>query len=614
MTLLAFYAMQKKLYLKTEKTFIVMFLGEFFILISDIVSLFAIENRNSMPAMCVNFCCKIYLISLISMIMYVMIYVSEDIFRNRKEYYRKTLPIILAFCIGMVVVSIIEIKIHAEGTSVYTYGPAVTAAYVTAFLGICTIIIRIIVCRKRMNLDRRKAVLIWMEIWIAAALIQLSIPSFLVVGFASSIGIMILYIKLEDPGMNIDRQSGLFNQNAMMEYIRQKYEEERAFALVYFEIGIEDEMQRGKFRWEEVSNIISAKKAVAFRKSEDEGVVIFADEETARQWEKKVFDRINNDDSDNSMCLRRALWASIYDSRQFSSADELFYFMKYISFSQQAAQNSMQNNRIVADTAVIDRMRSEKEMEKLISSALESNGVEVFYQPIYSTAEGKFTAAEALARLRDKEGKIISPGLFIPVAEKAGKIIELGKAVFEEVCRFISENDISKIGVKYIEVNLSVAQCVDENLADTYIAMMELYHIKPEYINLEITESASLQHRASFMKNIEKLKNYGVSLSLDDFGTGQSNLNYIIDMPVDIVKFDRYMMAAFFRDEKAHYIVEATISMIHEMELKIVSEGIETAEQYERMKEMGIAYIQGYYFSKPVPQNEFWEFVTERNS
>ena len=108
---------------------------------------------------------------------------------------------------------------------------------------------------------------------------------------------------------------------------------------------------------------------------------------------------------------------------------------------------------------------------------------------------------------------------------------------------------------------------------------------------------------------MKSLMDYGVKFSLDDFGTGQSNLNYIVDMPVDIVKFDRDMTNAYFENGKAKYVMDAAMHMVHGMDLEIVSEGIETKEQYEVMEELGISYIQGYYFSKPLPEQQFLEFI-----
>ena len=108
---------------------------------------------------------------------------------------------------------------------------------------------------------------------------------------------------------------------------------------------------------------------------------------------------------------------------------------------------------------------------------------------------------------------------------------------------------------------------------------------------------------------MKELRDFGVSFSLDDFGTGRSNLNYIVDMPVDIVKFDKDMIQSYFRSDKAKYVMDAAMHMIQGLQLHIVSEGIETEEQYATMEKLGITYIQGYYFSKPLPETEFLEFV-----
>ena len=122
----------------------------------------------------------------------------------------------------------------------------------------------------------------------------------------------------------------------------------------------------------------------------------------------------------------------------------------------------------------------------------------------------------------------------------------------------------------YIEVNLSVAQCSDEKLAERYIRIMERYQIDPSNINLEITESATMEMKQTLLANMEKLIAYGVSFSLDDFGTGQSNLNYIVEMPVQIVKFDRVMTQAYFSSQKGRFVMNAAMHMIQDMKLGIV--------------------------------------------
>ncbi len=139
--------------------------------------------------------------------------------------------------------------------------------------------------------------------------------------------------------------------------------------------------------------------------------------------------------------------------------------------------------------------------------------------------------------------------------------------------------------------------------------IMRRYNINPRMINLEITESAELSDKETMIRNMDVLRSCGVRFSLDDFGTGQSNLNYIVDMPVDIVKFDREMTWSYFENTKAKYVMETSVSMIHGMDLQIVTEGVENEKQYHILKELGIDFIQGYYLSRPLSARNFLEFM-----
>ncbi len=132
-------------------------------------------------------------------------------------------------------------------------------------------------------------------------------------------------------------------------------------------------------------------------------------------------------------------------------------------------------------------------------------------------------------------------------------------------------------------------------------------------INLEITESSALNKRDILLNNMDRLIKSGVSFAIDDFGTGESNLNYIVDMPVDIIKIDYTMTQSYFKSERARIVMNATVKLIKDLGLRIVAEGVETKEQLEAMKKIGIDYIQGFYFSKPLPYSEFIGFIEKNN-
>ena len=251
-------------------------------------------------------------------------------------------------------------------------------------------------------------------------------------------------------------------------------------------------------------------------------------------------------------------------------------------------------------------------VEKLIDDCIASDRVLVYLQPIYSTKEKRFVSAEALCRLLDESGNIIPPSSFISIAEKNGMINKLDEIVFDKVCKFIAKNDMDELGLKYIETNLSVVQLSDYELADKYLEIIERNKIDAKYINLEITETAGIEQINSLMDNLQKLKSNGISLSLDDYGTGYSNLNYVVSMPVQIIKFDKKMTDEYFAGSKAKFVMDYSIRMFKAMDLKIVSEGVETKIQLDSLAELGVDYIQGYYFSKPLPMDEFIEFIKNK--
>lgn len=248
------------------------------------------------------------------------------------------------------------------------------------------------------------------------------------------------------------------------------------------------------------------------------------------------------------------------------------------------------------------------DMERLLEDALANNGFEVYYQPIYSVKEQRFHSAEALLRLHTKQYGYISPELFIPVAEKNGMIHKIGLFVMDEVCRFIGSKEYQQLELEYIEINLSPAQCMENNLAKNIIRIMNDHHVLPQQLNLEITETASGKIQDIVMDNITTLHDAGISLSLDDFGTGYSNMTRIASIPFHIIKLDK-TFTDIENNPNLVIVLENVIKMIKALNMKIVVEGIETKELVKTFSDLECEYIQGYYYSKPLPRQPFIDFI-----
>ena len=249
-----------------------------------------------------------------------------------------------------------------------------------------------------------------------------------------------------------------------------------------------------------------------------------------------------------------------------------------------------------------------------LNKALLDNRMEVWYQPIVSRESGLVESAEALIRMKDEEGNYIRPDLFIPAAEKSGAVVRVGRFVMREVCRFLASDVRSELGINYIEMNLSVKECIQDDLPEVVKSTMDQYGISPDSLNIEITESANDIASAKMMENVQKMHDeYGLSFSLDDFGTGYSNLTRILRMPVNIIKFDRSILLSAMRSEQGKDVYLNTAKVIHRLGRQIVAEGVETDEQMELVSHAGIEYIQGFRYSRPLPEAEFISFTREHN-
>ena len=249
-------------------------------------------------------------------------------------------------------------------------------------------------------------------------------------------------------------------------------------------------------------------------------------------------------------------------------------------------------------------------IDSIINDALENNQFEIYYQPIYSTEQKRFHSAEALIRLKHEEYGFISPEIFIPASEKSGEIHQIGIFVFEEICKFIKSDEFEELGLDYIEINLSVVQCMQSSLANDLLEILHKYDVSPDKINLEITETAMASSHDTMMDNLNILAKEGITFSLDDYGTGFSNIQRIITMPLSIVKLDKSFIDKIHNPDY-QVIMSNTIKMLKDLNLKIVSEGVEGENQLGFLNEQECDYIQGYYFSKPLPKEEFTKFLKQ---
>ena len=257
------------------------------------------------------------------------------------------------------------------------------------------------------------------------------------------------------------------------------------------------------------------------------------------------------------------------------------------------------------------RYQIENQMDSILSRAIREQKFEMYYQPIYDLKEGAFTTAEALIRLRDELFGQISPGIFIPAAESKGLILPIGNYVLEAVFRFISETNIEALGLRSIEVNLSVGQCMQSDLPDLIQYLQEKYEVAPSMVNFEIIETTYDDIGSIADRNIRRMKEMGYSFVLDDYGTGYSNIQRICTLPLSIIKIDKTMVDAM-DGENGMFLLRNVMHMMKDIGKTVIAEGVEDAESIPVLREMGCDFIQGFYYAKPMPGGEFVEFIRQK--
>lgn len=246
------------------------------------------------------------------------------------------------------------------------------------------------------------------------------------------------------------------------------------------------------------------------------------------------------------------------------------------------------------------------QLEEHLSSALEKGELSVHYQPVIEINSGRLEGAEALLRWKNPKLGQVSPEEFIPIAEQTGLIMPIGYYVLSESLLFAHRWFQRHQSHLKMAVNLSPLQFRDKKLIKRIEAELSRYRLPGSSLKLEITEGVLLGNQEHVQKSIEALTQLGTHLSMDDFGTGYSSLNYLRQYPFDVLKIDRSFIQGFETDETAPALIDATIAMAHSLGLEVVAEGVETDTQFNYLKQRGCNYAQGYLFSKPIPEEEFF--------
>lgn len=622
LAILFHYLIRKRIKTKVTTVFLMLTCCQVIATVLDVVTALMIDDVivASVPAL--YFWNMVYLMACNTIAPLFLCYLIYTIRIDRKMSFQERMMIWIPLLIDYVLILTTPLTkavfyIDAEGN--YKHNNLFFVLYIISIIYL--IIAAILVAKNKEQLVnmQQNIVYVYIGVTIISVVVQLFISNLLIIQFAASITFFLVYLSLENQDDYVDKKLGIYNREGFNLSMAVSLEGKKKFRLIgiYIQglkflnetIGVENK----QIIIHDISEFLCGLNGSGnvYRLSNTKFVIKIEDDS---KKEKQIIDRITdrfNDTFDvNNVTVPLVPAMAILCCPD--DADTLDNVVDLMDYSLNELVENSDVLLLRASEKSVAKKQREGQVLQVLTKAIHDDGFEMYYQPIYEVDKKRFTSAEALVRIKNTEIGFIGPDEFIPLAEKNGMILELGEFVFKTVCRFIKDNQIWKYGIEHIHINLSVVQCMQENLAEKFINIMKELELPSERIKLEVTETAAVVSSACLSMNMNTLVNQGIKFALDDYGTGFSNAVSLIEYPYNTIKIDKSVIWAAMDNENAKKVLKHSISMLKSLEMNIVAEGVETLEQANELAEMGCDFFQGFYYSKPIPGDAFIEFVKKQ--
>ena len=491
----------------------------------------------------------------------------------------------------------------------YHRGPLYNVLPVSSFFFLVLGIVLLLCFRRRVRKGTLISALAYHVILLAGNVVRILYPQYLVMNVFCLLAILVIFLSFENPDLYITDRGPAFNTRAFTNWLEDPQHRKGSRVLGFAIRNYNDERSMyGGVQMDEGLGLI-----ISWLGKQFPGLLLFylrggnfcaaGPEET--DWEdirRQILVRFRAPWQAESVDLNLSITCvEIGLTERTDTPDRI---VNTLIYALDQAGDSADIEQTLMSKETLEEIDRQIEIKRYLDQALEKNAVEVFLQPIVDSRTQQVVAAEALARLRNVDGQLIPPSLFIPVAEKNGHINLLGEQVLRKVCAFVRDYDTGAIGLRWINVNLSPIQCMHSNLPDLFASILREYGVSAEQVHLEITEESMINYTKQ-ENQIENLRQLGFQLALDDYGAGFSNLHQVKKIAFSNIKLDMKIVWDYIRDRDT--LLPSLVQAFRQMGFSITAEGIETQEAAELMAGIGCDYLQGYVFSRPLPIHDFVE-------
>lgn len=619
------YLCKKKLPTRTNRIYGIMLLVGGLNLAFDILTVYTITHLTTSHPLINRMAHQIFIGSLDVFIALLCYYVLSLIPRERPLTPRYIVLLMLPVALSLIAVLTGPLSYYNDGKYAYSWGFSANTVYLS--IAIYLFLTFYYLLRYRLHIGSRIFVPISIAVGveIAIALLQLRHPEWLISSLGITLILGFIYVSLANPGEYTEKQTGCLGRYAFQIMLDEKlrfddtfyvisiFLDNQNFIINTFGHRMSDQMLGRLAKTLEKTMAVP----IYHTRSRCLSAICSGSAEAVRIQTDALAALLDQSIQVEHTSLHAQTRIYAIAAPQFFKTPDAFEAIQDHLALQSPNVNPDHQPVLFYGEAEAKALKRRVDIQTLLQKAVMKQDFHVVYQPIYNTHTQTIQSAEALVRLNDTQTLgFISPEEFIPIAEHLGLIEDIGRFVFQEVCAFSHKNDLPNKGIAFMEINLSVIQCMNPNLTAELKAIMDTYHLDPGYFNLEITETAATLDSPFIDKNITALKALGCHFSMDDYGTGYSNLARMTETPYTIIKLDKSLIWPYFNhgtytqeSKRSRVILPSTVAMVNDLGASIVAEGVETKAMVKSLAAMGVDYLQGYYFSRPVPDLEFLEFL-----
>lgn len=498
----------------------------------------------------------------------------------------------------------------------YVEGPWYRLMYYSALFHLAVILILVIFWRKEFGSQKMKVILDILILCGCGVMVQLLYYPLLMTGFGMSLGILALFLTINNPNANRDSLTGVYNHLYLTRRSDELIAAGKSFHIITIYLyqlkhinkvaGVEGGDYILQLTAKKLEELCGSR---VFRITGKRFLVLTM---SLQEYEyyltqiKKMFETDMQLDADSSKPATPVILSGIVYGQKLGTSGLMLEYAEYLE------SLSMQNGMIEViqdDQQTMDGFLYNKKVEQYLHTAIAQDLFEVYYQPVYSTEKNDFVTLEALSRPHHPELGWIAPDVFIQIAEKNHMIEQITDLQFKRICMFINEHRDLMKKLFNIKVNLSSLDLMRSDCSSHFIRMMDDMDIHHDWIQFEITETVATEYNAGLGMVIDGFMAAGVRLCLDDFGSGYANLNTVMRLPFSAIKIDRTLLFDICSDKKRAMFYQSIVETFHRMGYSIVSEGVETEEELSLLSSWGADMIQGYYFSRPLPVDELLKLL-----